>query len=419
MSAPRESNINESEAFSAPVFLDERSAGRQWRQAWTWSFLIWTGLWLLLYSPLLSQRAVTTELPYLIGYLFDFWVSALLTPPFLFIAWRCPIDRRRTWRCLVILALSLVFFAAFDDALCQMTRLLAGQVWQDFPLLPLVGRKIFIYWVHTIFNYMQITAVGWAIHYQRESRLRALRARELEASLAKARLEALALQLQPHFLFNTLNSIAALLRRNPDAADRMIARLAELLRHSLETAERQEISLKEELEALDCYLEIEAMRFADRLEVQRDIAVDALDALVPSLLLQPIVENAIRYGIARRTTRGHILIRARREGERVTLAVCDDGPGFASGAPSSTPARAGIGLANTRARLLNLYGADHAVEIVDRPDCGTEVRMCFPYRCDREPSAPAGESEMAVRETAAVDGVLALPAALRAPRGEA
>ena len=213
-----------------------------------------------------------------------------------------------------------------------------------------------------------------------------LKASRLEAGLARANLEALRMQLNPHFLFNALNTASVLaLKGERHEVVRTLARLSELLRLALEN-ERQQVSLAEELRFLDTYLEIEGMRFKDRLTVARAIMPETLDAEVPSLLFQPLVENAVRHGIARRTGPGRIEVGARRDGDRLVLTVRDTGPGFSAGGSKS--AGSGVGLANTRARLEQLYGADAVLETVNPPEGGALVRAVLPWRRAQHP-APA------------------------------
>jgi two-component system, LytTR family, sensor kinase len=182
----------------------------------------------------------------------------------------------------------------------------------------------------------------------------AFRAARLRARLAEARLEALRGQLQPHFLFNTLNSISSLMYKDPAAADTMMARLAELLRASLRAEQRREIPLAEELALVEQYLAIERVRFEDRLAVSVDVAADAVDARIPPFLLQPLVENALRHAL---TAGGHLQLEARLVDGELRVTIADDGPGLAS-------AHEGVGLANTRARLAELYGARGRLELV-------------------------------------------------------
>ncbi|NIR44315.1 MAG: hypothetical protein GWN99_00135 [Gemmatimonadetes bacterium] len=227
-----------------------------------------------------------------------------------------------------------------------------------------------IYWV--------VFAVTHALRYYEEFRERELRASQLEAQLAQAQLQALRMQLNPHFLFNALNSIAVLMDHDPEGARAMLYRLSDLLNSTLRHGGSHEVPLSEELEHLESYLAIEEKRFRDRLNVSYDIDPETLDCAVPFLLLQPLVENALRHGIAPRTGPGHVAISARREDGRLSLSVRDDGPGLAPG--SERPVEGGVGLSNTEARLQKLYGADHSL-VFERPEAGgLEVRIEIPAR---------------------------------------
>ena len=201
---------------------------------------------------------------------------------------------------------------------------------------------------------------------------------QLEARLARAQLQSLRLQLHPHFLFNTLNTVNALIGTDRHAAERVISGLSELLRMSLSSASEQEVSLARELELLAHYIEIQQIRFQDRLTVSFHIDPDARYALVPNLMLQPLVENAIRHGIAPRAAPGSVVVTAARHGTRLELSVVDDGVGEKPRADH----RDGVGLGNTRARLLSLYGSDHRFEAGGAPGGGFAVRIEIPYRTD-------------------------------------
>jgi len=208
---------------------------------------------------------------------------------------------------------------------------------------------------------------------------------QLEARLARAQLQSLRLQLHPHFLFNTLNTINALISTDRRAAERVISGLSELLRMSLSSASEQEVSLAKELELLAHYIEIQQIRFHDRLTVDFRIDPDARYALVPNLMLQPLVENAIRHGIAPRAAPGNVVVAAMRRGSRLELSVVDDGVGENPHADH----RDGVGLGNTRARLLSLYGSDHRFEARGSPGGGFAVRIEIPYRTDATPKESA------------------------------
>ena len=198
---------------------------------------------------------------------------------------------------------------------------------------------------------------------------------ELEKHLTEARLQALLHQLKPHFLFNTLNGIASLMHTDVDAADRMLVRLSELLRITMSHTGAPQTTLREEVAFLERYLDIERIRFRNRLEVNISIDEEAIDALVPSLILQPIIENAVRHGIETQSRIGRVELRGVRDAGQLILTVSDNG----SGMPEGEPKREGIGLANTRARLRELYDDMQKFELVNRAEGGLCVRMTIPF----------------------------------------
>jgi hypothetical protein len=225
-----------------------------------------------------------------------------------------------------------------------------------------------------LLTYWVIVGIQHGVRIFHERRAREVASAQMQARLAEARLLALTMQLQPHFLFNTLNTISALIHEDPDAADRMLARLGDLLRITLEGGSRSEVTLRQELELLQRYLAIEEVRFADRLQISMDVAPETLDARVPSLLLQPLVENALRHGLARRQEPGRLGIRATLENDFLRLVIDNDGP------PLREPRAEGIGLSNTRARLLQLYGPEHRFDIRDLPAGGVSTELVLPLR---------------------------------------
>jgi signal transduction histidine kinase len=226
-------------------------------------------------------------------------------------------------------------------------------------------------------TYWAIVGVGTALSYQDEARDRALAAAKLETTLVETRLQALQTQLHPHFLFNTLHAVSALMHRDVTAADRMVARLADLLRMTLDHIGATEVVLKEELEFVGRYLEIQQTRFQDRLSVRMGVDPDTLDALVPWMLLQPLVENAIKHGISPRPGPGTIEIETQRAGEFLMLEVADDGPGLSRDplAGSGT----GIGVSTTEARLKYQFGSNYKLEFLRRAK-GVRVRVTIPWR---------------------------------------
>jgi len=228
----------------------------------------------------------------------------------------------------------------------------------------------------TFVSYWVFVAMDQAWHNYRRYRDREVRSSRLESQLARAQLDVLRMQLHPHFLFNTLHAVSALLHRDPAAADEMIAQLSDLLRMTLDNFGVQEVTLAEELEFVRRYLDIQQTRFHDRLAVTIDVPPETLDARVPNQVLQPIVENAIKHGLDGRQGVGRIEIRARGRASMLQLTVRDDGPGVKSGAPAAS--HGGIGLSNTRARLEQLYGPLAALDLSAHPAGGAIVTLLVP-----------------------------------------
>jgi len=230
---------------------------------------------------------------------------------------------------------------------------------------------LLVYWV--------IVIIQSAVDYYRDQEVAAAR---LQTQLAEAQLQALKMQIQPHFLFNTLHAISSLLSHDPKGADHMLSQLAELLRLSLSSDQYQEVSLKKELEFLNKYLDIEKVRFQDRLTVIMSIDSDTLQAQIPNLILQPLVENSIRHGISERRGAGQVEIRASRKNGMLDLQVIDTGRGVSEG---SDRIQEGIGLKNTRARLETLYGSRYRLELGPKSsEGGFQVTVSIPFHTDSE-----------------------------------
>lgn len=224
-------------------------------------------------------------------------------------------------------------------------------------------------------DYVSVIAVAHAIRYYQRSRERERAEAALRVQLSQAQLEALKSQLNPHFLFNTLNSIATLMHCDVAAADEMVTQLSELLRETLRHPGTHEIPLSEEIALVERYLSIVRARFQDRLTVVYDVAPDVRTALVPHFILQPLIENALEHGIALEPGPGRVAIIAGRDGDRLRLAVVDDGPGLEAGAANGN----GVGLANTRARLAELYGDRQAVTLEAATPKGARATVLLPY----------------------------------------
>jgi signal transduction histidine kinase len=247
-------------------------------------------------------------------------------------------------------------------------------------------RNLLIYWM--------MIGAQHGVRTYRELQAQRLAASELDTRLAEARLHSLKAQLHPHFLFNTLHAISALTRRDPPRAERMIHDLADLLRLALDDVRSHEVPLAREVEFLDRYLAIQRVRFGPRLRFESDVEPELLGCAVPNLLLQPVVENAIRFAVSERYRGGLVRLTARRHGDRVVIRVDDDGPGL--GIPAGAALESGIGLSATRERLERLYGGNHAMTLERSPLGGLAVRFDLPCA----PAAPVDAEERG----AAADG---------------
>jgi len=282
------------------------------------------------------------------------------------------------WRYLAIHVFTGTLLSTVHVGICSVGAWIEAQILQTGQSWPYLFQVVFLNHFHFDWLvYVAIVSIWHAIDSYRKFRDSEVQAAALETRLARAKLQTLKTQLQPHFLFNTLHSISALNHEDPKAANRMLARLSSLLRLSLDKDCAQEVSLKEELEFLQHYLEIEQIRLGERLTVKMDIAPDTLDAVVPNLLLQPIVENAIRHGISPFSTPGQISITTRVHDKTLVLQVTDTGPGLAG--KGFTP---GIGLSNTQERLQQLYGKQSRLELSDGETGGLKVMVSIPLRSD-------------------------------------
>lgn len=294
------------------------------------------------------------------------------------LARRYSFDRSRILVAVLVHVPTAAFVAVLHLALSETWAWAVGCVeptfeawWSGLRFLLLVS----FHW--NVFTYASIVAFVHAWDYYQRYRDRELRASRLEAQLAEARLGALEMQLHPHFLFNTLNTIATLIHEDADAADNMVTRLGDLLRVILRREAGQTVSLAEEIDFVRKYLEIENVRFQDRLEVRWRIDPSAHQATVPILLLQPLVENAVRHGVAQVDGPCLIEIAVRRVDEKLHLEVMDNGPGVREGRPNDD--RAGMGLRNTRERLQQLYGCGSSLKLEHRPDGGCAACVTIPY----------------------------------------
>jgi two-component sensor histidine kinase len=314
---------------------------------------------------------------------------AALTPAMLYLARRFPFKRDDWVRPLLIHTLAAVASSVFATAVYVLLRKLL--LWNDPSAASPVAafNRIIISEIHSgILIYISVAGISYALGYYRKYRERELRAAQLESQLAQARLDALRKQLQPHFLFNTLNTVSILIDEDTKAARNMLVRLSDLLRATLDRSKAHEVPLRQEIEFIEGYLEIERTRFQDRLTVEMEIDPGALDARVPDLILQPIVENAIRHGVAPRSRAGVIGIRAERLNGSLRLEVRDNGGGLHS--EEEKTGNGGVGIANTRARLAHLYGADHRFEMRNLAGGGLLVDITIPFHTD----APAAAEDL-------------------------
>jgi hypothetical protein len=349
---------------------------------WSWGsvliiWAIWTALALLsVVGAVITFRQIgrPIEWRWLITWrLADWYTCAIFTPLLIWMARRWPIERGG-WTRTVPLWIGVVSLCVILKyaLLPQLIRLLLPQ-----SHLPSFREMVSQNFIIESMIFWALIGVIHAILYYYRYREREKEAALLHGQLAEARLEALGAQLHPHFLFNTLQGISTLLHRDPDAADRMLARLSDLLRRTLRRAESQEVSLGDELETLDNYVAIQQVRFQDRLTVEKMIGPGAEEVLVPHFVLQPLVENAIEHGIARRAGAGRITIAASRNDDHLELSISDDGSGLDHS--NDFPVE-GIGLGNTRRRLAALYGDRAALTLSPARGGGLRVDLVVPLR---------------------------------------
>ena len=296
----------------------------------------------------------------------DWYGWAALTPFILLLADRYPIQRTalvRNGGVHLAAAVAIAVLKVYMDGWIRRALFGRGYV----RIASGAPFNFLMYWI--------ILAAAHGLRYHRTSRERELRASQLEARLAETRLMLLSMQLQPHFLFNTLNAISELVHEDPEAADRMIAGLSLLLRETLEAGATHEVNVRRELHLLGSYIEIQRARFGDRLQVTIDADPRVHDATIPMLLMQPLVENAIRHGLSKHSESGRIDVAVRLVAEQVELTIRDDGRGLSRGEPQE-----GIGLRNTRARLEALFGDSFALDVTQHDGGGVLVLVSFPYR---------------------------------------
>jgi sensor histidine kinase YesM len=351
---------------------------------WAIIFLCWTGFALFFTSQnymfqARSGGAIEWKGP-LLNWLLGSYTWFVATPFILKLSNRFPLQRGKIFRSIGIHTLAAPFFNILTIVIFVIARGLASGPLPGIRSLFESARSFAIAEFHGGFLlYWVIIGLSQSMDYYRRYRDRELLASNLETRLVEAQLNALRIQLHPHFLFNALNSVSVLMRKDVDAADRMLLQLSSLLRVTLTRSGAHEIRLKQELEILERYLEIEQIRFQDRLTVRTQVDQSALDALVPQLFFQPLVENAIRHGIADREIGGVIDIRAERQNDMLHLQVRDNGPGLNISRGNLTE---GVGLSNTRSRLEYLYGSCSRFEVCDAEEGGLIVTAAFPFHTE-------------------------------------
>jgi signal transduction histidine kinase len=362
----------------------EENPFKSWRwKEWLIVFGVSTGIGLLFVFQNyvgMSQEATQYKWNELLFGLLSYWyVWALLFPFIVWLARHFPLEAGPTARSLrwhipafifvpvIHIAIYALFLHAVDGDERPYLRTSIG----------LMKSGLFFRYL----TYAFLLATSYSIDYYRHFRERELRTSRLEAKLVEAQLQALKSQIHPHFLFNTLNAISSLMHKNVEAADEAISRLADLLRATLEANGAQEVTLRQELDLLKQYIEIEKLRFGERLIVEMDVQKEAEEAMVPNLLLQPIVENAIRYGISTQSRTGKVTVSARCTDRTLEIRVLDDGPGLPKHFEE------GIGIGNTRARLRQLYGTNQSFLMTEGRPEGLCVTLQIPLRNDSyEPS---------------------------------
>jgi signal transduction histidine kinase len=366
--------------WNQPVTASTNEEQRRTR-LWPAALCFWTLLGLL-ESALAHQRsqsmAVVLSWPRALVNNLPWWLLwAALTPAVFAVARLRPLSARRPWSAVAVQTAAALGFSALH-------LLVEGAIyyfsWGHHAIPSLRAQWIGLFNAYLPLEVVTCIALIGAWHafdFYERARAGELRSARLTLGLAEARMQALRSELNPHFLFNALNAVSGLVRRGEnDAAVRMLARLGELLSATLDQKRGPEIPLRDELLLLDRYLDIERVRFGDRLTVDVRQGLDAGAALVPTFMLQPLVENAVRHGISRRPGRARIEVRAERTGDALQLAVRDTGEGL----DTPGPPREGIGLSNTRARLTELYGGAASLSLENAPGGGACVRVSLPYR---------------------------------------
>jgi signal transduction histidine kinase len=369
----------------------ESPLARRWFR-WVVYFLIWTavGLFFASYSPLWGRHVFKAPISWddaLITNLTFYYIWACIAPLVLWLGRRFRFERATWFSSLLVHVPTSVVVSVVQLFIAEVvSQSLSPEPLKLYDAFKEIQRTVAVYFHMNLLTYWAVLGVGYGREYYRKFRDREMRAVQLQAQLTQAQLQALKMQLHPHFLFNTFNTISSMMHQNVDEADRVLAVLGDLLRYSLQNVGVQEVTLSEELEFLKHYLEIEHARFGDRLRVRFDVDPEVLDDKLPNLILQPLVENSVRYAVAPRANGGSIEISARRDRRTLQIKIIDDGPGLPTGFTLQTSK--GIGLRNSAVRLEQLYGKEQTFELVNRVPNGLQVMIMLPIR----PSGPPTDS---------------------------
>lgn len=364
---------------------------------WSIFLLAWTGLaflgYLFLDASLVSEPIPRRVHGLLVRWVLSLYLYGVAIPVVVVFSSRFPLNNETWKRNILLHLLAAILFTYLHTQLTELlARLFIGPFVPRPPNMPFrgplrreIGPGLFIYIIRTFslsfLFYWFIASASHVFDYYKKLRARELQATQLQSQLASAQLQALKNQLHPHFLFNTLNTISSLVYQDARAADKMIRQLSDLLRMTLTNANVQEVTLREELDFLDTYLEIMQTRYRKRLHVSQEIADEALNALAPNLAIQLLVENAIKHSVEKTAGEGHIRICAKKIDKKVQIKIIDNGPGLQESVEEAM--QKGMGLRNTVKRLQQLYGERYRLEFENLDEGGLKVVLEVPFKMDK------------------------------------